>query len=128
MGKKESIEVQVGEKEIDMFAELSGDVSPIHIDDSFAKGRELKSRIAHGVLLVSYVSRLVGTMLPGANGLLQSVNMDFRRPCYPDTRIRIEGEVVQCVESLRIIKTRITVTDTSDGMIIATGKIQSGII
>jgi 3-hydroxybutyryl-CoA dehydratase len=127
VGKKECIEVQVGEREIDTFAELSGDVSPIHIDDFFAKGRGLKSRIAHGALLMSYVSRLIGTMLPGTNGLLQSVSMEFRRPCYAGTKIKIEGEVTKQVESVHVVRIKILVTDSMTGEILATGQVQSGI-
>lgn len=127
VGKKECIEVQVGEKEIDLFAELSGDVSPIHLDDSFAKGKGFKSRIAHGSLLVSYVSRLIGTMLPGANGLLQSISLDFRRPCYAGTKIKIEGEVIKQVVSVHVIRIKILVTDSVTKEILATGQVQSGI-
>jgi 3-hydroxybutyryl-CoA dehydratase len=126
-GKKESMEVQVGEREIAAFAELSGDVSPIHVDDAFAKSKGFNSRIAHGALLVSYVSRFIGTILPGANGLLQSVAIEFRRPCYPGTKIKIEGEVAKRVESVRVVRITILVTDSVTGEILATGLVQSGI-
>ena len=125
--KKESIEVHVGEKQIAAFAELSGDVSPVHIDDVFAKSKGFKSRIAHGALLMSYVSRFIGTILPGANGILQSVTMEFRRPCYPGTKIKIEGEVLKRVESMRVVRIKIVVTDSDTGEILATGQVQSGI-
>lgn len=128
VGRKEAIEVEVGEREIAAFAELSGDVSPVHVDDSFAKGLGFRSRIAHGALLASLVSRLVGTRLPGACGLLQSMSLEFRRPCYPGTRIRIEAEVVQRVESVRAVRIGITIVDAGDGTVLATGKVQSGIL
>ena len=128
VGKKERIEIQISEKEIDAFAELSGDVSPIHIDDSFAKGRGLKSRIAHGALLVSYVSRFIGTMLPGSNGLLQTVNMEFRRPCYPGTEIKIEGEITKQVASVRVVRIKILITESRTGEVLATGQVQSGVV
>ncbi len=127
VGKKEYMEVLIGEQQISAFAELSGDVSPVHVDDIFAKSKGFKSRIAHGALLMSYVSRFVGTILPGANGLLQSVAMEFRRPCYPGTKIKIDGEVVQHVESVRVVRIKIVVTDSVTGEILATGQVQSGI-
>lgn len=121
------MEVQVGEKEIAAFAELSGDVSPLHVDDAFAKGKGFKSRIAHGALLVSYVSKFIGTILPGASGLLQSVAIDFRRPCYPGTNIKIEGVVAKRVESVRVVRIRMIISDSVTGEILATGMVQSGI-
>jgi 3-hydroxybutyryl-CoA dehydratase len=127
VGKRENMEVQVGENEIAAFAELSGDVSPVHVNDAFAKGKGFKSRIAHGALLVSYVSRFIGTTLPGASGLLQSITIEFRRPCYPGTKIKIEGEVAKRVESVRVVRIKIVVTDSVTGEILATGQVQSGI-
>lgn len=127
VGKKESLEVQIGGQQIYAFAELSGDVSPVHVDDVFAKGKGFNSRIAHGALLVAYVSRFIGTLLPGANGLLQSITIEFRRPCYPGTKIRIEGEVVKRVEFLHVIRLKIIVTDSVTGEILVTAQVQSGI-
>jgi 3-hydroxybutyryl-CoA dehydratase len=127
VGMKKNIEVSVGEDEIAAFAELSGDVSSIHVDDDFARSRGFKSRIAHGALFVAYVSRFIGTTLPGAGGLLQSINMEFRRPCYSGTKIKIEGEIVKRVESVRVIRIKITLTDSVTGEILATGQAQSGI-
>jgi 3-hydroxybutyryl-CoA dehydratase len=127
VGKKESLEVQVGEHEIAAFAELSGDVSPIHVDDGFAIRKGFKSRIAHGALLVSYASKFIGTIMPGASGLLQSVAMDFRRPCYPGTRVKIEGEVAKRVESVRVVRIKMIMTDVMTGEILATGMAQLSI-
>lgn len=127
VGKRESMEVQLGAEQIATFAKMSGDVSPVHVDDTFAKGRGFKSRIAHGVLIVSYVSRFIGTILPGSNGLLQSLTMDFRRPCYPGTKIKIEGEVAKRSESVNVVRIKIIVTDSITGEILVTGQVQSGI-
>lgn len=127
IGMKHSIDVHVSQKDIEMFAEHSGDVSPIHVDDEFAKSKGFESRVAHGALLTSYVSRLIGTLLPGENGLLQSVSMEFRKPCYADTDLRITGEVTHTIESINVIKIKIVVANKANDEIVATGKVQSGI-
>ena len=128
VGKRNSIEITIREEDILAFAKLSGDMSPIHLDDNFARSKGFKSRIAHGALLASYVSRFIGVYLPGANGLLQMIEMQFHRPCYPDTTIRIEGEVVRQIESVRVIRLKITLTDAGNEVVLASGTVQSGIL
>ncbi|MBN2210038.1 MAG: hypothetical protein JW709_01465, partial [Sedimentisphaerales bacterium] len=60
---------------VDNFVALSGDISPLHIDEAFSKERGFSGRVAHGMIIGAFISRLVGVHLPGANALLQSVNL-----------------------------------------------------
>lgn len=128
VGKKDSFETTVSEKHVAGFVDLSGDSSPIHVEDSFAEVRGFQSRIVHGVLIASYVSRFIGIYLPGANGLLQTMDMQFRQPCYPGTTIRVSGEIVRRMESVRAVRIKITVTDVDTGIILSNGTVQSGIL
>ena len=50
---------------IDAFAELSGDVNPLHLDEAYAKTTPFGGRIAHGMLAAAYLSAVMGTRLPG---------------------------------------------------------------
>jgi len=128
VGTRDSIEVILREDDIFEFVKLSGDESPIHVDDEFARRKGFKNRIAHGVLLASYVSRFIGVHLPGANGLLQTIEMQFRRPCYPGRPLRIQGEVMRQIEAVRAVRIKITVSDICDGTLLATGTVQCGIL
>jgi hypothetical protein len=53
--------------------------------------------------------------------------MDFRRPCYPGTRVIIEGEVAKRVESVRVVRIKMIMTDVMTGEILATGMAQLSI-
>lgn len=55
----------VTDADILMFAGVSGDMNPVHMDDEFASQTMFKGRIAHGFLTVSFVSSVLGTKMPG---------------------------------------------------------------
>ncbi|CAN7535403.1 MaoC family dehydratase [Phenylobacterium sp. LjRoot225] len=65
---------------IEAFAELSGDVNPLHLDEAYAKTTPFGGRIAHGMLAAAYISAVVGTQLPGPGVVYLKQSLTFRRP------------------------------------------------
>jgi 3-hydroxybutyryl-CoA dehydratase len=110
--------------EIDAFASLSGDVSPLHVSDEFARQRGFPGRVVHGALLTALVSRLFGVHLPGANCLLQSLAMKYLRPAHGGDALRVEATVTQTAEAVRAFTAAVTITRA--GEVVATGKAQVG--
>jgi 3-hydroxybutyryl-CoA dehydratase len=111
---------------IDNFVRLSGDDSAIHVDDRAARERGFRGRVAHGMLLGSLVSALVGTELPGDAGVLQQVRLSFRNPCYVGDVVEIELRISEYVASVRVLILDVVVRN-QHGVAVATGKIQSGV-
>jgi 3-hydroxybutyryl-CoA dehydratase len=64
------------------FAELSGDVNPVHLSDAFASATMFKQRIAHGFLTASLLSTVLGTKLPGPGCIYLSQSLKFRAPVF----------------------------------------------
>ena len=64
-GMSKSFSKTITEADITMFAGVSGDTNPVHLDEEFASATMFKSRIAHGMLSASFISTVVGTKLPG---------------------------------------------------------------
>lgn len=126
LGQEAGFEVTVSEADIDRFAALSGDVSPLHVDGGFARSRGFGGRVAHGAYLTALVSRLVGVHLPGENCLLQSVAMQFRRPVLVGSRIMVTGVVDQLSEAMRTAVVKVAVRDLATGETAATGKATVG--
>lgn len=118
-GLSYSIEFQISAESMRSFAEVSGDRSPLHKDDEFARGRGFKSRIVYGGLILAQASRLLGMHLPGSRGLWTGVSMDFRAPLYVGERAVMEGRITQRSEAARALVIRLTVR-TSDRLV-ATG-------
>jgi 3-hydroxybutyryl-CoA dehydratase len=99
-GHKHSFEVQITEKDVDEFARISGDYSPLHLNASFAKERGFEGRIVHGAFLTSFFSRLVGMYLPGKNALLQSIRANFINPvALGSGPLKVAGIVTQISHS-----------------------------
>ena len=70
----------VTEADIVMFAGVSGDTNPVHINQLFAEGTMFKGRIAHGMLSASFISTVVGTRLPGPGCIYINQSLRFRAP------------------------------------------------
>lgn len=70
----------VTEADIVMFAGISGDTNPVHLDAHFADQTPFKGRIAHGLLSASFISTVLGTRLPGPGCIYLNQSLKFRAP------------------------------------------------
>lgn len=80
-------------EDIDMFAEVSGDTNPLHLDETYAATTMFNGCIAHGMLSAGYISKVLGTQLPGPGAIYLSQSLKFKAPVRPgeqvDTRVEI---------------------------------------
>jgi 3-oxoacyl-[acyl-carrier protein] reductase len=91
------------DEDVDAFAALSGDVNPLHLDDRFARQNGFRSRVVHGMLLGAYVSRVLGTALPGPGVLWLAQSFKFQRAAYVGDRIEVEVAITHVSEALRTL-------------------------
>lgn len=70
----------VTDADIVLFAGISGDTNPVHLDALFADQTAFKGRIAHGMLSASFISTVLGTRLPGPGCIYLSQSLKFRAP------------------------------------------------
>lgn len=94
LGLSEYFTSAVTEKQMKMFAELSGDFNPMHIDSAYAKDRGYKDRVAYGMMVSSLYSTLVGMYLPGEKCLLNRCDVNYRKPVYIGDRLTVSGEII----------------------------------
>src|SRR5687768_2132714 len=87
LGLTKKFRVKVTESLVNEFAKITGDYSPIHMEEAYAGTTKFKQRISHGMLVGSFFSRLVGMHLPGKNGLLLSYSIKHLLPCFLDQEI-----------------------------------------
>ncbi len=80
VGMTASYAKTVTEADVVLFAGVSGDMNPVHINDEFAKETMFQGRIAHGMLSASFISTVLGTKLPGPGCIYLSQNLKFRAP------------------------------------------------
>jgi len=82
VGMVASYSQTITDADIKVFAGLSGDNNPMHMNDVYAEKSRFKKRIAHGLLSSSFFSALFGTRLPGQGCVYASQNLIFKRPVY----------------------------------------------
>ena len=73
----------VTEADILMFAGVSGDYNPVHINEEFAQTTQFKGRIAHGMLTASVISAAIAGRLPGPGTVYLGQNLRFKAPVRP---------------------------------------------
>jgi 3-hydroxybutyryl-CoA dehydratase len=111
-GLTKNFRVNISESLVNEFAKITGDFSPIHMEEGFARTTKFKQRISHGMLVGSFFSRLVGMHLPGKNGVLLSYSIKHLLPCFLDQEILVKGIVMDKSNSTRIITLKATITDS----------------
>ena len=80
IGDTSNIVKQVTKKDIEVFAIMSGDVNPAHVDEEFAKNSIFQKVIAHGIWTGSLISAVLGTKLPGPGAIYMSQSFKFLKP------------------------------------------------
>ncbi|MDP6068846.1 MAG: MaoC family dehydratase [Alphaproteobacteria bacterium] len=70
----------IEERDVQLFAEISGDTNPIHLDEEFAARSPFGGRIAHGMLTAGLISTVIGTLLPGPGAIYLGQNLRFKAP------------------------------------------------
>lgn len=119
VGDTAFFEHTVTDEELRAFAELSGDKSPLHVDDAYAVAASYGGRVVHGMFLGALVSRLIGMQLPGRRALLVSESLEFKKSVHVGERVRVEGVAVRASVSTKIVELSFTIT--VEGVLVATG-------
>lgn len=104
IGQSKEFQITITESMVNNFAKISGDFSPIHMDETYAKSTTFKKRVVHGMLLASFLSRVDGMYLPGKHALYFSQNIEFRNPCFIGDELKIESKVIDKSISTKILK------------------------
>ena len=86
---------KITENDIQLFAEVSGDFNPLHMNEDYAKGTIFGQRIAHGALTASFISAILGNNLPGPGAIFTGLSMRFRRPVYIGSDVTVRAEVTE---------------------------------
>lgn len=114
VGLSASFSRTVTEADIVMFAGVSGDTNPVHINEEYAKRTFFKGRIAHGMLGAAYISTVLGTRLPGPGAVYIGQNLKFKAPIRAGDTVTARVTVAEVLPEKRraVLTTRVSVGET----------------
>src|SRR6056297_2772347 len=95
VGDEASVERTLTDRDIRLFAALTGDVNPLHVDKEFAQDWIFQKIIAHGMWGGSLISSVLGTQLPGPGTIYLSQNLEFRNPIAAGEKVRTTVRVAE---------------------------------
>ena len=103
IGDKFNQSTLVTEEMINGFAKYTGDNNPLHLDEKFASKTIFKKRIAHGFLVGSFISAVLGNNFPGKGTIYLSQSIKFRAPVFINDEITVNAEVLDFPKKQRIL-------------------------
>jgi len=120
MGESASFSKTITESDICLYAGISGDFNPAHIDAEHAKHTMFHQRIAHGMLSAGFISNVLGNQLPGPGTIYMSQELKFTKPVFIGDTVT----AVVTVEEINTEKNRLklkTVVTNQSGEEVITG-------
>jgi len=104
VNQSETFRKTISESDVYLFAGITGDTNPAHIDEIYANSTKFGKRIAHGLLVSSFISTVLGTKLPGPGTIYISQSLNFKAPVYIGDTIEAKVTVKEIIkEKNRVI-------------------------
>lgn len=103
----------VTEADIVLFAGISGDINPVHLNHEFATETMFEGRIAHGMLTAGFISTVIGTKLPGPGAIYLKQSLNFKAPVRAGDTVRARVTIREVIAEKRrvVLDTVATVGD-----------------
>lgn len=120
VGDKASVGKTISETDVYLFAGISGDFNPVHINQVEAKSSVFGKQIVHGFLAGSLISNVIGMKLPGPGTIYMEQDMRFKKPVYIGDTLTAMVEVSEIVnEGKNILRLETKVLNQSDEIVIS---------
>ncbi len=94
MGMTRHLHKVVTDRDIELFAEVSTDRNPVHLDDEYANDTIFGGRIAHGMLTAGLISAVIGEQLPGHGTVYMGQTLKFLAPVRPGDLVKAQVTVI----------------------------------
>jgi len=120
IGDSASFTKTISETDVYLFAGITGDMNPAHVDAVSAAQGMFKQRIAHGMLTASFISTVLAMQLPGPGTIYLGQEVQFRAPVFIGDTITARVEVIEKIEQRKWLKLKTTVTN-QDGKLVVDG-------
>ncbi|WP_312270981.1 MaoC family dehydratase [Pseudomonas sp.] len=102
VGQKASVSRTIKERDLLLFAEVSGDRNPVHLDAEYAAKTVFREQIAHGMLSGALISAAIACELPGPGSIYLGQTLSFNKPVKLGDTLKVEIEVLEKLPKNRV--------------------------
>ena len=124
IGDRASISKAFSEQDVRLFARLSTDTHPVHLDRAFAEASHFGQQVVHHQLVNSLFSALIEQQLPGAGAISLNQQVEFKAPVYIDETVTAEVEITDIDPAIPLVTLNIRCIN-SLGRNVLSGRIQA---
>lgn len=121
LGDRAEFTKTVSESDVYLYAGVTGDFNPAHINEPYAEKTFFKTRIAHGMLPAGFISAILGTRLPGPGTIYIGQTLNFTAPVHISDTITASVEVAEIMADKNRIRLK-TVCENQNGVIVLDGE------
>jgi 3-hydroxybutyryl-CoA dehydratase len=111
----------ITETDIYLYAGITGDFNPAHVNEIYAKNTFFKTRIAHGMLTAGLISAIIANQLPGPGTIYLKQDLSFLAPVHIGDTITGRVEVMELIPDKNRVRLKTTCSN-QDGVIVISGE------
>ena len=104
VGQAAEVSSLITSREVELFAEATGDRNPVHLDEEVAAKSQFGGRIAHGMLTAGLVSAAIASKLPGPGAIYLGQSLRFTRPVRIGDTVTVKLEVLEVIAAKRRVR------------------------
>ena len=98
----------ISQQDVISFAEVTGDMNPIHIDVNYASNSIFGQRVAHGMLVAGFISAVFGSNFPGTGWIYVDQSLQFKRPVFINDEVKVAVTVERLIPEKRMVNFGVT--------------------
>ncbi len=118
VGERATFSKTVSESDIYLFAGITGDFNPVHINKIYAESTFFKARIAHGILLAGFLSAVMANQLPGPGAVYISQELHFTAPVFIGDTVTAQVEVLSIDGDVNRVTLKTTCINQNGEMVV----------
>lgn len=119
IGSKENFTKTISESDVYLFAGITGDLNPAHINNEWARQSIFGERIVHGIFVTGLISAVIGMKLPGPGSIYMEQDAKFLKPVKIGDTVTAEVEVAEIInETKKILKLNTSVYNQNEELVV----------